>query len=565
MTRNQIIGMVVGSLLLGGVVGFALRGGGGQEQDLHSHEEEEGIYTCSMHPQVRQQGEGLCPICGMDLIPVLSGTTMGQSAIDQVNMTAEAKALAQVQTVPVRYRPLAKNLQLAGSIAVNTDQVQTVPAWFGGRVESMVLSQEGDEVQRGQQIARLYAPEWVTAQHELLEAQKAGSERTDWLEATKQKLINIGVSPRQIAQVLAHGETSPFWTVQAPATGVVLGTPVRVGEYLQAGESVFTLASLDNIWVELEAFAQDLPWVQVGDTLAFSVEGAAEYQAIIREVDPIVEGRSRTATLRAAVMNDSGALRPGMLVSASLQTTRSETPSLVIPKSSVLWTGTRSVVWVEEPFASEPTFSFREVTLGEAGEQGYIVRAGLREGERVVAQGVFAVDATAQLAGHRSMMQPDLGKEWGGDFKYSVPLALQARFASLLDAYLGYKDALVLGQIDQANAYLPGLFFSLDGNTEDMEEVALKAWENYVLALKEMLPQGDLTLTEARALLDPLSKQMYALVKSFDWGELAVYYQYCPMALEDQGAYWLSKEKEIRNPYFGDAMLACGEVREYVE
>ncbi|HAA17248.1 MAG TPA: hypothetical protein DCP28_00195, partial [Cytophagales bacterium] len=336
----------------------------------------------------------------------------------------------------------------------------------------------------------------------------------------------------------------------------------RIGEYLEEGQPVVTLASLDNMWVELEAFAQDLPWVRVGDTLAFSVEGAAQYQAMIHEVDPLVEGRARTATLRGTVLNPSTNLRPGMLVSARVNGTQEEEASLVIPKSAVLWTGTRSVVWLEEPFATEPTFSFREVTLGEAGEDGYVVLDGLREGERVVAQGAFAVDATAQLAGHRSMMQPDLG---GTDFRYAISTSLELKFAELLESYLQYTQALVQGNSEQANAYLLSFRSGLGGEVSGLEGVAAQAWENYRQSLLSALPEEEQSLETARALLDPLSKQMYALTKSFDWSAVEVYYQYCPMALEDQGAYWLSRDKEIRNPYFGDAMLTCGEVREYIK
>ncbi|HAP62243.1 MAG TPA: efflux RND transporter periplasmic adaptor subunit, partial [Cytophagales bacterium] len=235
MKRIQIIGLVVVSVLLGGFGGLALRTG--EQLEVHEyHHEEEQTYTCSMHPQIRQQGEGQCPICGMDLVPVGAMSSSTDIQLDQISMTAEAKALAQVQTIAVRYRSLGKTLQLAGSITVNSDQVQVVPALFAGRVESIVLSQEGDEVRAGQRIARLYAPEWIAAQQELLEAKKAQASQPQWLEAATQKLINLGVSASRVAEVLEKEKISQNWEVTVPSSGVVLGAPARIGEYLEEGQ-----------------------------------------------------------------------------------------------------------------------------------------------------------------------------------------------------------------------------------------------------------------------------------------------------------------------------------------
>ncbi|MDZ7634248.1 MAG: efflux RND transporter periplasmic adaptor subunit [Bacteroidales bacterium] len=164
-----------------------------------------------------------------------------------------------------------------------------------------------------------------------------------------------------------------------------------------------------RLWVLFDAYESDPQFLRKGEKLTFTLEAlpGERYSGTIAFIDPVIDPVTRVAKVRVEAGNQSGRLKPEMFVTGIVSTTLHEfNNNLVIPKSAVLWTGKRSIVYVKQAEGDEPVFKMREIELGPMLGDSYIVASGLSEGEEIVTNGTFSVDAAAQLAGKPSMMNP---------------------------------------------------------------------------------------------------------------------------------------------------------------
>ena len=610
MKNKQSIYIGVGFLTLGLLIGWLLFGGGDSttaegparaETSEHTHEAGE-VWTCSMHPQVRKDAAGQCPICGMDLIPV--NISEAQSPEGHVQMTPAAMQIANVQTVAVQPATPTKELYLSGRVVADERNMAEITARFAGRIEQLYVNVTGQQVKRGQALASVYSPELVTAQQELVEAARFRDTNPSFYESAVNKLKRWDLSDRQIQNMLEGQDTRYTFNILAPQSGTVVSRNVTAGDYVQEGQSLFEVANLNQVWVVFDAYESDLPWVQEGDEIDFTVQSqpGQTFTSEVTFIDPVINPQKRVAEVRTEVKNQQGQLKPQMFAQGVL---RSELPNgegaLAIPKSAVLWTGKRAVVYVKQPDAEQPTFAYREVVLGpEAGGQ-YLVSEGLQAGEEVVANGVFKVDAAAQLRGTTSMMSPpdEAGSitssspehhhenmnESGSDESRSgesrsdhgetsppsdseVDPTFARQLSAMLDPYLKLKNSLVASDAAQAATAARQAQQSLQAiDMTLVSDEAHQQWMDYHQTMQETLAtiEGSTELEAQRTAFAPLSQTLYQSIQRFGITGINAYYQYCPMADSNEGAYWLSQQEEINNPYFGEAMLRCGETREVLE
>ncbi len=369
---------------------------------------EKTIWTCAMHPQIRLNEPGECPICGMDLIPVGRRQQQGSEASPFVHtMSQEATALANVQTSTVMYATPEYRIDLTGKIAVNEQKRWVITANYSGRIESLFVDFTGQEVKKGEKLATIYSPELVTAQKELLEAAKYKHVYPTLYRAAKEKLRLWKIAERQIDAIEATGKIRTDFDVYADFSGVVLARRVSTGDYVSKGSVLFEVADLRTVWVLVDAYESDLSWMKSGTKIYFTVASVPgkEFTSTVTFIDPVINPQTRTASVRAEAHNTGLELKPEMFVNARLQIVgASHEKALLVPRSAVLWTGVRSVVYVKVPDSEFPAFEMREFGLGPRAGEFYIVEDGLKAGEEVVANGVFAVDAAAQLSGKYSMM-----------------------------------------------------------------------------------------------------------------------------------------------------------------
>src|ERR1035437_2297653 len=264
-----------GLLILAGLfLGWLLFHSSKSVKDEHNHsvtESKNEIWTCSMHPQIRKDKPGKCPICGMDLILLnQSGGTKVDS--DAVHFSKEAAELANVATSIVSHQRPSKEVRLYGKVPADERLLQNQVAHIGGRIEKLMVNFTGEQVRKGQLLAMIYSPELVTAQQELLEAAKSKQIQPDIYEASKQKLIQWMLTEKQIAQIESSGKVKTDFEVYSYTSGIVTARRVNTGDHVSEGSVLYDIANLSSIWVLFDAYESDLPFLKVGNTISFTLQ-----------------------------------------------------------------------------------------------------------------------------------------------------------------------------------------------------------------------------------------------------------------------------------------------------
>jgi Cu(I)/Ag(I) efflux system membrane fusion protein len=366
------------------------------------------IWTCSMHPQIRMDHPGKCPICGMDLIPLKQEH---KDTIDNyaIRLTKEAAQLANVQTSVVSRQAPVKEVRLYGKVQADERSVQSQVSQLPGRIEKLLVSFTGESVHPGQPVAIIYSPELMTTQQELLEAADMKQSQPEIYEAARNKLRQWKLTDQQIDEIVNTGKAQNNFTMLSNTDGVIVTRRVNNGDYVNTGSVLFDVANLSRLWVLFDAYESDLPFLKTGDRITFTVEALAgiNFTGKVDFIDPVINPVTRVAKVRVEINNESGRLKPEMFaygtIRADLENYRDK---LIIPGSAVLWTGKRSVVYVKQQGSDDPVFKMREIELGPSLGDRYVVINGLTEGEEIVTQGTFSVDAAAQLEGKPSMLNP---------------------------------------------------------------------------------------------------------------------------------------------------------------
>jgi membrane fusion protein, copper/silver efflux system len=382
-------------------------------EDKHNHAAEIAkatIWTCAMHPQIRMAEPGKCPICGMDLIPLNQGGTNDSGAI---HMSKEAAQLANVLTSVVSKQNPVKEVRLYGKVQADERLLQSQVSYLPGRIEKLFVNFTGETVRKGQTLAIIYSPDLVTAQQELLETVTTKVSQPALYEAAKDKLRQWKLSESQIAAIESSGKVRTDFEVYASTSGIVTNRRVNNGDYVSPGSILFDVADLSHLWIIFDAYESDLPYLSQGQKVAYTIQAlpGANYTGNITFIDPVLDPVTRVAKVRIEMNNQGGKLKPEMFATGMVNATLNQYKNkLAIPRSAVLWTGKRSVVYVKQTGSDEPVFKIREIELGPMLGNSYVVESGLTDGEEIVTQGAFSVDASAQLEGKPSMMNPEAGK-----------------------------------------------------------------------------------------------------------------------------------------------------------
>jgi Cu(I)/Ag(I) efflux system membrane fusion protein len=382
----------------------------------HAAEESKAqIWTCAMHPQIRMPGPGKCPICGMKLIPL---SQSGNSNIDPdaIHFTKEATQLANVLTSVVSSQKPVKEIRLYGKVQADERLRQNQVSFISGRIEKLMVNFTGEKVRKGQPLALIYSPELVTAQQELLEAAKTKQSQPEIYEASKEKLRQWKLTDQQIVSIENSGKVQANMEIASTASGIVTARRVNNGDYVSQGSVLYEVSDLSRVWILFDAYESDLLFLRKGDKLDFTIQAipGTYMSSTIIFIDPMIDPVNRVAKVRVEMNNPGGKLKPEMFATGMVKANLDEFKGkLIIPRSAVLWTGKRSIVYVKQP-GEDPIFKIREIELGPMLGNSYVVGNGLKEGEAIVTTGAFSVDAAAQLEGKPSMMNQEGNKVSSG-------------------------------------------------------------------------------------------------------------------------------------------------------
>lgn len=595
MNKNIIyIGV---ALIVGLLGGFLLFGGGSSDKannakDSHEHAEEiaaKQMWTCSMHPQIMQPEPGDCPICGMDLIPAESGAD-GLNA-NEIKMTDNAMALANIQTSLVGQGQMGNNsLKLSGKIKANEESNAVQVTYFGGRIEKLYVNSTGERVGAGQRLATIYSPELVAAQQELLTASSLKESQPELYKAVRNKLKLWKLSEKQINAIETAGKVQENFPIFATVSGTVTMKMVEEGDYLKQGQPLYKIANLNTVWAEFDAYENQIASLKKGQTIKVTTNAYRNevFDAKVSFIDPLLNSATRTVVVRAVLQNKKDLFKPGMFVEGIIEGVQTSTENNVsVPSTAVMWTGERSVVYVKTN-PNEAIFEMREVLLGNATGDSYTILEGLKNGDEVVTNGTFTVDAAAQLQGKKSMMNASGGKTMTGHEghlgmqedsseenvdktnhsqmkeRIAVSNKFQNQLKQVFDDYILLKDALV--NDDAKGTKQAGKQIDQSLKKVDMKLLSDEEAHNHWMTIQKELKtsanaiENSSDIATQRGHFKHLSAHMISSVQLFGVNE-NVYIQFCPMADNNKGAYWISLEKEVRNPYYGEAMKTCGEVK----
>jgi Cu(I)/Ag(I) efflux system membrane fusion protein len=583
----------IGILAAGLLLGWVLFGGSSKAETDHNHDtvkETNKMWTCSMHPQIMQPESGDCPICGMDLIPAESSSE-GLLA-DQFRLTENAMALANIQTSIIGNSETEENvIKLSGKIVENEEDNAVQVSYFSGRIEQLNVSFTGEKVSKGQLLATIYSPELYAAQQELITASSLKESQPALYKAVRNKLKLWKLSENQISQIEISGKVKEDFPVYATVSGTVSEKLVEKGDYVKQGQPLLKISNLLTVWASFDVYENQIDLFKKGQEISVTTSAYAnkEFKAKVDFIDPVLDTRTRTVKLRVVLNNKDDVFKPGMFVEGKINgITSSKEQILTIPASAILWTGERSVAYLK-PNSNAPVFEMRDIILGNRVGDNYEILEGLNNGDEIVTNGTFTVDAAAQLQGKKSMMNKKGGKVMTGHeghlgmektasvsnenpFNINERVAVAQEFQNQLKAvfndYIKLKDALV--KDDSKNVMEESKRLVVHLSKVDMKLLTGEEVHNHWMLLEKEIKSSANSISETsnikkqRTYFKDLSAHLTNAIEVFGVNE-KVYHQFCPMADNNKGGYWLSKEEKVINPYFGDAMLTCGEVKQIIE
>ncbi len=621
---------MIAALGLAQRLGWIAPAGGGSVPAGAAADASEQIYTCPMHPQIRQPGPGRCPICAMPLVPATSSSA---TDLDELSVMIEPaqRRLANIETAQVERSPVVSSIETVGAIAIDESRMATIAAYVDGRLERLFADYTGVRVAQGDHLAVVYSPQLYAAQVEFLESRSSLADTSNTLPAvreaqrrlaenSRQRLVELGLQPAQIAELETLGKAESRLTLYAPIGGTVIEKMAMEGKYISAGEPIYRIADLSMVWLMLELYPEDAARVRFGQLVE------AETSALPGEVcrgrvafiDPTVDPQKRTVGVRVEFVNPGGQLRPGDYATATIfmpigaqgeiydadlagrwispmhpqiirdepgpcpicgmdlvPTTRFgyaneplEQPAVLhVPRSAVLMAGDNSVVYVE----TEPgRFELRPVDLGPILSEQVVIHSGLEAGESVATSGNFLIDSQMQLAGKPSLIDPSRAvaahQSRQGPLEISSPgpAAIGGEAGSQLEAlfaaYFRIQQTLAADSVPLSTdaEELHRLAADLQSNAS-LNDFARERLE-IIARHSEHLHHLEIDAARHEA-FRPLSHAVLELAAAVrgDTAARPFQHMFCPMVKGGEGD-WLQDGEELRNPYWGSQMLTCGEV-----
>jgi len=378
-----------------------------RQDNGHEDGDGHGLWTCPMHPDILEEEPGSCPICGMDLVEVKGDSGHGDEDGTVVTIDSAVQQNMNVVTQLVERRDIAHEIRTVGYLGYDQERMVSVTTKYPGFIEKTYVNHIGQPVSKGQPLFEIYAPELVQTEQELLSAAKyvqslagappeARARAEALLDAARQRLDYWDISAEQILRLEKTGEVFRTLQVVAPASGVVMKRiPGLEGMAASPGMELLHIADLTNLWLTVEVFDNQLPWLDVGSTatVTLSYLPGVSYRGLVRYIEPEVSETTRTLQLTLDVPNRDRRLRVGMYATVVFEPVAAK-DAIAVPSEAVLRTGQRNVVIVA---LGEGRFAPREVRLGPQGEGFVQVLDGLVDGDEIVTSAQFLIDSESNL------------------------------------------------------------------------------------------------------------------------------------------------------------------------
>ncbi len=367
-----------------------------QKPQQIAKQQSKAYYTCSMHPQVHEDHDGNCPICGMKLIKVEVADVASSNSI---TLNATQLLLAGIQTDTIREENTGSEKTLTGTVTANERTSAGLSARIAGRVQQLFVRAVGEKIAIGQPVYTIYSEDLQEAEKEYLLARQQqkvlNNPDVDYpqlITAAENKLKLWGLSTKQINSLASSQKVTATTAVLSNISGTVSEIAVHEGDYLTEGMMVLKTQGLNSLWVEAQLYASETGSYKENDlvNVSFPDLGGQMIKGKVAFMNPELSEGSKVDLIRVSIPNPKGLIRPGMLAYIGLSVGRQQT--LAVPVSAILTDGKGSKVWVKNTNGS---FSQKMVKTG-AGNQYYaLVLSGLSAGDIVVTNGAYLLNSEA--------------------------------------------------------------------------------------------------------------------------------------------------------------------------
>jgi membrane fusion protein, copper/silver efflux system len=527
----------------------------------HSHTSSSGanaansVYQCPMHPWIKSASAGdKCTICGMDLVVATSPSGNGAVDPNLVTLTPASAAVTGVKTTTVARGPLVRTLRVTGVIDDDETRHRFVTAYAPGRIEKLFVNYVGSEVKQGEPLAVLYSPELLIARQEFHSLARSGAASPALVAAARERLRQLGLHDAQIDALAAAETVARDTEILAPLTGTVVARNADAayeGGYVETGTRLLEIGDFSTMWFIFDAYEADLAWIRPGQHVDITIPSlpGRVITAPVAFIDPNLNEMTRTARVRVELPNPNRELLHRQTASASVRIDTGDV--LLAPRTAVLQHSGKPVVYIEQGTGA---YLAREIRLGRIGDTHAEVLSGLEEGDRVVTEGGLILDGQAQLA-HAAV---GAAHDHGAQAVAPVATTDEKVYALIRTLALAAADASAPLAADDLAGYrraLPALRAALDAWFAGDPESA----GSILAPFMGTLVDGH-SIAEARRAFEPFSTALadVARVNHLHHREKLWIFQ-CPMTPVLGTGRWLQRNDELRNPFFGSAMLTCGE------
>ncbi|MEO7992666.1 MAG: efflux RND transporter periplasmic adaptor subunit [Chryseolinea sp.] len=365
-----------------------------KEADYQAMEE---YYTCSMHPSVRSDKPGACPVCGMGMLKVQQKSEDAES-MDSTMLTldSEEQMLANITIDTARFTLISTQTTLTGTISADENKLTTITARIKGRIDRLFLREEGGRILKGQALYSIYSEELLADQNDYLSTLQhldkfPGQQTTvvGLIKGGREKLLLWGMTESQIKNLETNQQSSALSTYYSTSNGFVVKQLVNEGEYTEIGKPLFQIADLSSVWVETQVYANELQYLTEQTEASITIEGLPQKPIKAKMVfeNPAIEENSKISLVRFRIDNTNNMIKPGMMARVTIN--HHPKQALVIPKSSLL-IGRMTMVWIE---VMPDMFESRTVETGIENKQFVEILSGLKEGDRVVTSGAYLLNS----------------------------------------------------------------------------------------------------------------------------------------------------------------------------
>ena len=535
------------------------------------------FYQSPMHPWIRSDQPGRCTICGMELTPVYEGDSGASAEGPVVVLGTNSIQLIHLETSEVSEAPLIRHLRLSGTLEDNDTRHRMISASVAGRIERLSVNRLGQEIRAGDPLLTLYSPSLLAAEREYVALSKqphpepagTSTDLTPILASARQRLIQMGLTPRQIDALKDKSPSALTSELMVPADGTVVLKQVYEGQYVTEGERLFETADFSTMWVQLTAYESDRQWLRVGQSARITTASwnGGVITGQVSFIDPNFDPMTRSTRVRVEVPNpieetaDGPRRRLLHRVTAMAEIACVET-ARTLPRSALLWNGGQPVVYLS---LGAGAYESRKVRIGRIGDHLAEVLDGLKPGERVVTQAAFLIDAQSQL---QSGGSGDSGNSQASSTSRN-PSPVPPPLAGFLQHSADLSEALASDQLEVFREILrrfpphqDALRHWATQPNSSLPETLQKSIASVPVPPASSVPAS---LAEARKWFLDQSRTTVDLAR---WAhrqgwEAGVRTFECPMVdraipSAPKRAGWLQKRAEVRNPFFGAEMIDCG-------